>query len=59
MDWDEFMAEAKNNPFLLWALMLIAVGVIIRNKYLLWMGVFTVILIVLLLEGPINDRKYP
>ncbi|NJE11841.1 hypothetical protein [Thermococcus sp. LS2] len=48
MEWDEFLKEIEENPFLLMGLLMIVLGILSLSKILVWMGVFMVIMIVLL-----------
>lgn len=57
MNWDEFLEEIEENPFLLMGLFMIVLGVLSWNKTVIWTGVFMVIMIVLLTGEFDNDEK--
>ncbi|NJE08349.1 hypothetical protein E3E31_07400 [Thermococcus sp. M39] len=57
MEWNEFLKEIEENPFLLMGLLMIALGVLSWNKVLVWMGGFLVIMIVLLTRGFNNEKR--
>ncbi|WP_167731502.1 hypothetical protein [Thermococcus sp. GR6] len=51
MNWEEFKREVRKNPFLLWGLFTVLLGLFTMNATLIWMGAFLVLLLILLSEG--------